>query len=485
MHLLLTLLFVAGLNRDVESLPGPVPHAHSFEALSNTRYSIHSGFADSLPTQVLANVLWAMNRVPKLGTTRECYVATRSNVYRFDAATSRLTVHSAGDLRYNSGSAFEVGIACDRHEEAGMMMQAGLLAAVAFWDSLGPGVAACPMKWAADHANSRWNPEHEILMVNVYGSAEVDGPDTLSVAVSSDSSLPPPHAAGSDTFELVLAGIENAAELAGPDLSDETVSQLLWAGYGVTPHLTSNGRQGLTVPSATAGYYLTGRIYLVRGEGVDRYHCRRTDADAATRDHRLERLLDGDRRPDLREASDQLPSLAPAYIVVCATDTSSYKHMQEAGAVAFQYLAQARCLGLSGALTAPLSGAEAERVRSALRLPAGECPVLVFAAGEPAAPAVQDERPGVVEIVRARPAIRPHERLRVEYLLRQPGQVQVFIHDLLGRPIMQLLDERQTAGYHSFIWDGTDGSGQRLSRKTVIVSVISQGAVSQHKVSVF
>jgi len=366
-----------------------------------------------------------------------------------------------------------------------MMVQAGLLAATAFCDSLGPGVSACPMKWAADHANSRWNPEHEILMVNVYGSAEVDGPDTLSVALSSDSSLPPPHVTGSDTFEVVLAGLENAADLAGSDLSDETVSQLLWAGYGVTPHITSNGRQGLTVPSALAGYFLTGHIYVVRGQGVERYHCRRTDTDAVSRDHRLEPVLSGDRRPDLREASDRLPAHAPLYIVVCVTDTTSYKTMQEAGFAAFQYLVQARCLGLAGSVTAPLPADEAASIRKALRLSPSEHPVLVFAAGEPADAASTEKLPGAVEIVRARPAIRPHERLRVEYLLRRPGPVQILVHDLLGRPIRQLLDERQTAGYHSFIWDGTDASGQRLSRKTVIVSVISSGTVAQHKVAVF
>ena len=46
----------------VESLPGPVVHPHSFELLSNSRYSVHSGFTPDLPRQVLANVLWAMSR---------------------------------------------------------------------------------------------------------------------------------------------------------------------------------------------------------------------------------------------------------------------------------------------------------------------------------------------------------------------------------------------------------------------------------------
>jgi hypothetical protein len=485
MNLLMVALLMAGFGSDGESLPGPAIHGHSFEALTNTRYSIHSGFTDSLPVQVMANVLWAMERVPRTGEFRELYVANRDNVYRYDPSVSRLLPHEPGDRRYYSGSAFEVGIACDRHEEAGMMVQAGLLAASAFWDSLGPGVSTCPMKWAADHANSRWNPDNEILMVNVYGGAEVDGPDTTMIAASSDSSLPAPHASGPDTFELVLAGLANDSAFDGPNLSDETVSQLLWSGYGVTPHLTSNGRQGLTVPSAAAGYFLTGHIYLVRDQGVDRYHSRLPGGSPETRDHRLERVHSGDMRPELRDASARIPDRASLYIVVCVDDTTSYRTIQEAGCAGFQYLVQARCLGLAGALTVPLSYPEQAAVRSALRLPADEYPVLVFSTGEPADGTAEKKQPGAVEIVRARPAIRPNERLRVEYLLRRPGQVQIYVHDLLGRPIELLLDERQTAGYHSFVWDGTDASGQRMRRKTVIVSVVSSGTVSQHKVSVF
>src|SRR5512136_2827758 len=87
----------------VESLPPPVVHGNSFEIISNSRYSAHSGFTSSLSDTVLSNVLWAMSRVPSFGSSyREIYVATSSNVYLYDPAVHVLNVHLAGDYRYSS-----------------------------------------------------------------------------------------------------------------------------------------------------------------------------------------------------------------------------------------------------------------------------------------------------------------------------------------------------------------------------------------------
>ena len=150
-------LAVAGFGQPVvESLPGPVVHPWSFELLSNSRYSVHSGTQDTLPRQVLANVLWAMSRVPRLGEVRELYVATRDNVYLYEPGASLLHLHKSGYHRYRSTAAFEVGIACDRNEEVGLLAQAGLLAGLAFCDSAsGPGVVSCPMRWAEKRPTAR------------------------------------------------------------------------------------------------------------------------------------------------------------------------------------------------------------------------------------------------------------------------------------------------------------------------------------------
>jgi hypothetical protein len=489
----LAVLLVAPLSAFVraESLPGPVHHAYSFEQLSNSRYSVHTGFDDSLPHQVMANVLWAMSRAPRAGSEyREFYVATPDNVYRYDPSSFSLSVHRAGDFRYNSGSAFEVGVAASRPEEAGMAIQAGLLAGAAFrGEGRGTGdngqdVVSCPMQWAADNAEADWKPNHPIQMVDVFGRAASEPLDTLCVAQSSDSTLPLPHVVGPDTFEAVVADLHQDSSFSPVGLSLENVSQLCWAAYGVTPHLTYNRRQGLTVPTATGSYYLTGRIYVVGEDGVERYDNRLPPGtDLATRDHRLERVAAGDRRPQLRATSARIPSSAAAYFVVCVPDTSADQVMQEAGFAGFQLLAQARALGLSGFLVVPLSRAERNAIASALSLPDGHVPALVFACGEAATGTADNERDsGAVRIVRAQPAIR-HGQLRVEYLLSRAGDVRVEVFDMLGRPVRLLVSERQSSGYHAATWDGTGEAGARLKRGTYLVVIISGGTVAKHKVT--
>jgi hypothetical protein len=252
----------------------------------------------------------------------------------------------------------------------------------------------------------------------------------------------------------------------------------------VTPHLTYNRRQGLTVPSAMASYYLTDRIYVVGEYEVSRYHNRLAAGfDAATRDHRLERLAAGDRRPRLRTASARIPGGAPIYFVVCVPDTASGPAMMEAGFAGFQLLAQAQALGLAGFLVVPLSRVERRAVASALELPAGHVPALVFACGEAGA-AAADRVPdaGVVTIVRAQPAIRQGS-LRVEYRLSRAGPVRVEVFDMLGRPVKLLLTEQQSSGYHAAVWDGTGEDGARLKRGTYLVVIISGGTVAKHKVN--
>ncbi len=468
----------------VETLPDPVRHQVSFEALANSRYSTHSGFTDSLSRSVLSSVLWAMNLVPRLGAYRDFYVATSENVYRFNPSANTLVPHLAGDRRYNSGSAFEVGIAVEHHEEAGMLVQAGLLAGTAFQDQPDQPVASCPMKWATDHANEQWKPTRPLKMVTVFGRTEPSPIDTSCCAVSSDSTLPAPCVLGLDTFASVLEGLGQDSTFGPVELSLETISQLLWAAYGVTPHLTYNGRQGTTIPTAVAAYHLTGRIYLVHGAGLDRYHNRRPPGtDLRTADHRLARIFSGDLRPGLRQALPRLPSSAPTYFVVCAADTSAYGPLQEAGCAGIQLLLQARALGLAGFLTVPLNRSERSAVVTALGLPASHFPILIFSCGEQAPTGIEEaDRPGLVRIVRAGPAVR-RGRMRMEYWLGQSGDVRVEVFDMLGRPVRVLLEEPQSVGYHSVTWDGTGARGERLKRGTYLVVVFSRGAMAKHKVT--
>jgi len=455
------LLAVAGsvALAQVESLPPPVVHGNSFEIISNSRYSAHSGFTSSLSDTVLSNVLWAMSRVPSFGSSyREIYVATPTNVYLYDSVVHALNVYLAGNHRYSSNSAFEVGIAVERNEEAGLAVQAGLLAGDAFWSQGSGTVISCPMAFATTHANSNWNPTHTINMVDVFGRMTVNGLTDSCVAISSDSTLPRPNTDAADTFEVLIGslGQDSVFDPAGLPLS--TVSQLLWAGYGVTPHMPT-GKRGLTVPSAVAFYYLTRKIHLVRDVGVDRYNNRLPPGtDLSTSDHRLEVVTSDDRRDSLRAVCPRLPAAAPVYIVVCVSDTTDAWMMLEPGFVGFQYLMEAHALGLQGRLTAPISPDERAAIIAALGLAATDLPVIVFAAGEPITGVAELQRP-VGERLEVAPS-RAGARLSLQ--LAEAGPVRLVIYDLAGRPVRSWGEVRLSAGAHSFEWDGSGDNGRIL-----------------------
>ncbi len=475
----LFIIIGVGAQTLVETLPAPVVHAHSFEILANSRYSVHSGFTSSLPTQVLSNILWAMEKVPRIGTYREIYIATPSNVYRYDPQAHALILHLTGNRRSNSNAAFEIGIATDRYEEAGFAIQVGQLAACAFWDTVASNAVSCPMQSATNYANNNWSPNYPIRMVNVYGQRIATGLKDTSIAISSDTSLPLPRATGSDTFEILLSNLRQDSVFGLTGLSLNTISQLLWASYGVTPHLTSNNRRGLTVPSAVANYYLTGKIYVVRDIGVYRYHNRLPPGNnLTTADHRLELLTSGDRRPALRAASPRIPSTAPVYFVINVGDTASNYNMLEAGFAGIQLLIQAQSLGLNGFLTVPLTPTERTAIRTALNLPSSDFPVILFSCGEP----VTKINESLPVNLRIRPTSPNRTPIRFEYWLAKAGIVQILIYDLAGRPVSNLGKTFQSAGFHSLDWNGRDNSGSLLPPGIYLLELKVEGQRTIRKI---
>ncbi len=465
----------------VESLPAPVVNPNSFEIVSNSRYSTHSGFTSDLSDTVLSNVLWAMSRLPVFGAWREFYVATPDNVYLYDPAGHVMTVHLAGNHRYSTSSAFEIGVSTETDEEAGLAIQAGLLAGVAFWSESGCTSAGCPMAFAANHANSNWNPNHTINMVDVFGRRTGTGLTDSCVARSSDSTLPTPATTGADTFEVLVADLRMDSLFRSEMPTLEEISQVLWSGYGTTPHRPIS-KQGLTVPSAVAYYYLTQRIYLAHDTAVFRYHDRLPPGnDLSTSDHRLELVTSGDRRTQLRAACQRLPDDAPVYIVLTVGDTTNSWQRIEPGFAAFQYLTQALALGLGGHITLALTTEERSAIQTALGLPAADFPVAVFSTGQyrtaieqPAHPA----RAGLeVRSVHGLPA-------RIEYWLPQPGLVEIDLRDLAGRTVRTWTESRSEPGLHTATWDGTDTNGRPAPAGVYLCEVSSHGVTARSRVTV-
>jgi len=51
----------------------------------------------------------------------------------------------------------------------------------------------------------------------------------------------------------------------------------------------------------------------------------------------------------------------------------------------------------------------------------------------------------------------------IVFSLGRGGEVRLDVYNILGRPVVTLIDQYLSAGDHSIIWDGRDGGGQRVS----------------------
>jgi SagB-type dehydrogenase family enzyme len=176
-------------------------------------------------------------------------------------------------------------------------------------------------------------------------------------------------------LEETLASRRSVRAFTGESLSDDEISQLLWAAQGVTD------AAGLrTAPSAGALYPL--ELYVARSSGLYHFQPPR---------HEL-RLRDND---DLRQAihaaalgQDPLMD-APAVFVITAVYARTrakygaraerYVHM-EAGHAAQNLLLQAVALDLGGV---PIGAFDDDRVSEVLGLPENEAPQYLIPIGHP------------------------------------------------------------------------------------------------------
>ncbi len=345
-------------------MPPPLVTGRSVEICLTSRVSRHSGLTGTATTQQVANVLWAAGKAPVTGSYRTIYFKDRTGTYIYRPQTHSLEYYSSGTVT----NAFRINYECERDFDAGLSYVLALWASVSLWTGTSSQLASCPQQ-------SDLN----------FGINTVPGLTSQLVAVSSNGTLPNPVTDGSNQLEEVLARVHVARRFrTEPDLSLPQLSQLLWAGYGCTPHTTANSRAGLTVPSLVAEYFLTNRIYVVN-ERVLRY-CNRQGSNLATRDHRTELVQEADVRAAIRQALADLPA-APCYILLCLTQAGLgvwYQRL-ETGFVAGGILLQATALGLGCAFKAALSAGEQSALKQITQIPAGDYPHAVVAVGYQAA----------------------------------------------------------------------------------------------------
>lgn len=460
------------LFKTLRYLPDPQINTFSSEIVLNSRRSYHGGYSGTLSDQILANVLWAASKAPVIGTNRIIYAALPDNVYRYDPAAHDIILHHPGNHMSEANCAFEVGVAGDLAEDAGAALHYAHLASVAFWTTTSNQPSGCPKESATTNANSNWNPASTVQIVNCHGRmSTVSGITNQLVAISSDGSLPNPSTDGPLVLENGLSDLHYDSEFASNDVSLDQLSQLVWASYGNTPH-TAVGRAALTAASAVANYYLTGRIYIVRAEGVERYHIRLPSGQATTRDHRIERVTDGDCRPQLRAAVSRIPQTAPAYLVYCATTANRWQ-LIEAGYCAASALLQARSLDLQGYFTADFTTAERTAIISALGIPSSDLPLEVFSAGQPLVGTGENKNNTSPFL-----SISPNPfktSTRITLNLAMMLSVKVMIYNQAGQLVKTLINRKQSKGTCSVTWNGRDNKNN-AAPKGVYLLIVRAGS---------
>ena len=199
--------------------------------------------------------------------------------------------------------------------------------------------------------------------------------------------LPEPKSDGNTSVEKALVNRRSHRNFQDKAISEEQLSQILWAAYGVTsPNPDDPGQRGglRTAPSAGALYPL--EVYAIVGSvegispGVYRY---------ISGGHIIERVVEGDVRNDIREAAlgQSMVSQAPVslfYSAVFERTTGRYgdngeKYVYiEAGHSAQNVYLQAEALGLGTCAIGALTGG---RVSEILKLPENEVPLYLLPVG--------------------------------------------------------------------------------------------------------
>lgn len=200
----------------------------------------------------------------------------------------------------------------------------------------------------------------------------------ISQAFAFDETIALPQANhnGSMSLEQSIANRRSIRTFASKPLSIGQIGQLLWSAQGIT----EKNRGFRAAPSAGALYPL--ETHVVLPAGIYRYDPHR---------HELKRIVDGDRREALQQASlgqDAVGS-APAVFVFSAVfqktairygaRASLYVPI-EVGHAAQNLLLQATAQGLAGV---PVGAFNERRVAEVLRLARNERPLYLLPLGYP------------------------------------------------------------------------------------------------------
>jgi len=188
--------------------------------------------------------------------------------------------------------------------------------------------------------------------------------------------LSEPRLTGRVSLEQTLAKRRSVRHFTGQQLSAEQISQLAWAGQGITEK-----QKGFrTAPSAGALYPI--KLYFITQDGIFVYN---------PHQHSLEQLVSGDLRHKLAAAASGQKMMANVACNIIITGSAKklavkYKNKArrymflEAGHVSQNILLQAVSLQLAAV---PVGGFDTGGVSRFCKLPTDAEPLLIICVGHP------------------------------------------------------------------------------------------------------
>ena len=220
-----------------------------------------------------------------------------------------------------------------------------------------------------------------LLSPLVYGCKV--NPEPAEAMDSSHVLLPEPRYESTTSVEEALKGRRSIRDFSEEPLGIEEVSQLLWAGQGVT---SEDGKR--TVPSAGATYTIELYIIALNVEGFSKgiYHYNPSE-------HSLIRIREGDFREELLGATRNQPRFekVPVSIIIAGNFERHKKKFggvpedlvktwvyTEAGHASQSMYLQSESLGLGMVL---MGGFDESKLNSLLELPSNETSLYLIPLG--------------------------------------------------------------------------------------------------------
>lgn len=391
-------LLVCALLAAILILPEASAAASSLEQVISSRYSVRTWTTDTIPNNLLLEVLRSgygyydnHRTIPRYGSSYslDLFVANATGTYRYVPEQNILTIHSLSVTKEMLRSRFDQGYPADANaviiimwnqtrmnnqyladEEAGSVVQNTYLASITY--GLG---TVCVALIDSNGLRSDLGLSSGMipLVVMPIGYPTNPYPSTTPDFARMKGNLPPVEISQT-SFVAALNRMTYSQAWVTETLSTKEISQLLWTAYGYS----SSGHR--TVASAGSVYPI--RIWVLNTTGAFEYN---------PETHSLTVILQGDKRSEIAQAfgSQTWVAKAPTIFLVIydSNRAGNYGHQDwfevEAGLVTQNILLEATAWNLTGNVISleSYNGASAVSIRSQMNMPSYLTPLCAVTVG--------------------------------------------------------------------------------------------------------